>query len=1412
MPLSRLLLFSVLLAMAMVLGLPTLIGALTPAAVTEWSDFSPAPGTWITTLPAAAAVTATDADGLTDTAAYRLSTNGGTTWSNWQTTHLQAEQLDPTRYRLRATELELAEGTNFIQFRITDGGGQVANSPAFTLQVDTQPPPPPINPQAQPEGWTKVNRFGVTWSNPGDANGIGGAWYKLGVAPNANDDGVFVPGPNRTSLTDLTVPGDGMHTLWLWLADGLGHADHTRAVTVTFALDTQPPAGLNAVSVTPATWTRTNRFDLDWTVPTDMSGIAGVRALLNTAPTNPDDGEYWPGALTGYTGYAVPDQVEGEHRLWLWPVDGAGNAALPTAAVAAVLRLDTTPPPPPLTVPQVTPVGWQTDPNATFTVTWQNPTDPSGIAGACYKLGTAPTRPDDGTCVAGDNLMQIAAIRAPAPGSHHLFLWLEDGAGNRDHNRRGVAVDAVRWDPVAPELFIDASGPSGQNGWYRGPVNLSLIATDVGSGLASVQYNLNNGGWSEGRQLHLETDGTYTLQARATDMAGNQTLVGPTVFRIDAEPPVTQLNFSRPPGFENWFHTPITVTLMAADATSGLAYVEWRLNGGSWQQTAAFSLATEGIHTLEYRAVDQAGNSEPIRTATIKLDLFPPVTSYVVLPPLPAGGWYSGTVSITLVPTDSASGVAATFYRVNGGEWLQGTQLSLSESGEHSVEFYSVDRLGQAEPPYRIPGGIRIDRDAPRAPTPLDVAPRGWTNANDFTLTMALPPDLSGIAGAYVKVGAAPTSATDGEWRPGSSNILSHVRVPEEGRFPAFAWLQDIAGNSDPTHHGIWSDGLSLAYDASPPQTEVRLEGTPGRRNWFLSPVRVTLLPTDTLSGVAATWVRIDGADPVTTTTFTLTTADKHTLVFASRDHAGNDEAERLETVRIDPDPPGSPQAVELGPAEWSRANSFTVSWTNPPDTSGIAAAYYKVGTAPQHDEDGIAVAPSGIYRGITVPAEGVWDFYLWLVDQAGNSGLARAVVRREALRFDPTPPQTDFTVLAGSRGRADWYVSPVVIRLAAIDQTSGVVSLRYRVNDEAWQETANTALITFNRTGTYVITYQALDAAGNQESLQERIVRLDLEAPRAWFLPISRYQRLPSFLVAWNGLDTAEGSGLDGFDLEVKDGRNGAWLAWGAGNVPDTSARYYGTVGHRYFFRVRARDHAGHVGPWTEMPWGVYVDIVSSGDFAGGSFGSWRNGGQLLQSVVTAPGPTGEPVYVAQLGSPDYGPNVPGFDIPPDSMGDVPIGDAHITQIIRVPSSDVLDRPKLTIWYRIFTYDTKFGESQQKWFDTLDVRLIGSGGEWLALRDGLPYEQWQPGRFADLGWRYLEADIPPAWWGQTVTLSIENWNRVDGRLNTWSHVTDVRLWEPYQVFLPTVRGSLPVAPTATPVQSQQRPQPNGWR
>ncbi len=1386
----RLFAIGLVTAFALIASVPLLIFAVTPDADTTWPDFSPGIDTWVTELPATSSVTAIDEDGLTEDAAYQYSPDAGQTWSGWLTTNLQiGGSISSTRH-ITVTGLNLGEGQNFIQYRITDTLGIVDESPAFLVNVDTIAPDSPIEPNPQPEGWSNGDDFGATWTNPSDANGIGGVWYKLDSTPTSPDDGTFEAGAGISALSGVSVGTDGEHILWLWLADGVGNADHGSAVSVTLLYDTQRPGSLTDLAVFPADWTNVNSFDLSWTAPADVSGIAGARHQLNAPPVMPDDGDFWAGAVDGFSNYAVPGDMDGEHELWLWPVDGAGNSAAVKDAVPVTLRLDMTAPEPPLAL-TVAPSGWQTATTVSYTISWENPDDLSGVVGACYKLSTEePVDNLDGVCVAGENITQIENVTPPAPGGYNVYLWLEDKAGNIDKGNRQVALDAVRWDPGAPDIFIDPIGSIGLNDWYVGPIDITIIASDQGSGLAAVDYNLDASGWVEGRQLVIEEDGLHTLIARATDNAGNQTETEAMQLDLDSEAPTTELIIDQMPVFEDWYDVEVTVVFSPTDTTSGPDYVEWQLDDGLPDQSDTVVISEDGVNTLQYAATDVAGNVEEIKSSQIKVDRNAPVTSYVVLPNNANDGWYTEPVTITLVPADEGIGVAETYYRIDGGEWQTGIEFSLVESGEYTVEFYSVDYLGHEESAYSIPDGVRIDTVAPWAPTPRDIDPRGWTNSNEFDLVLAVPPDLSGIAGAYYKVGEPPTHATDGEWRQGSGSELHGVQAPGEGSFDAYVWLQDVAGNVDHTRYGVWEQELSINYDATPPTTTVELEGLPGQNGWFLSPVTVTLVATDALSGVDSTSVSIDGSPPISITTFTLSSPDKHTIRFQSADSAENYEPWRLDTIRIDPDPPGSPLNVATGPQDWTSVNSFSLVWTNPPDTSGIAAGYYKLGAPPVDGTDGVRVSPIGSTTGITVPEEGAWDVHFWLMDRAGNTDIDTRVVLSDALRYDGTPPVTTASIEGGDLGANGWYTSPVAILLSSTDMASGVDYMRYRVDDGEWLETESNALVTFSATGRYDLEYQGFDIAGNAEPLSKNSYKIDLAPPQPRFHPTDRYQRQTSFVLSWEAIDEVSGSGLDGFDLQVKDGRNGAWVPWGGINVPDTSGRYYGNFGHRYFFRMRARDVAGNVSWWIDLPWGVYIDALRNGDFAGGSFGDWSHGGALAQTIVTEIGPEDISVSAAQLGSPEYGPNVPGADIPSDSPGVVPVGSGIITQTILIPGLDVLDTSTFTLWYRMYTYDVKYSYYYEQWYDTIDIVLTGPTGEILALRDGLPREQWVRGELADLGWKYASIQLPRSWSGSPMTISIQNWNRVEGTFNTWTQITDVRLWEPYQIYLPLAVGS----------------------
>ena len=104
---------------------------------------------------------------------------------------------------------------------------------------------------------------------------------------------------------------------------------------------------------------------------------------------------------------------------------------------------------------------------------------------------------------------------------------------------------------------------------------------------------------------------------------------------IDTTPPT--VGDDAPAG---WRRVPVTVTLTAADGQSGVAHIEYSLDGGGFVSgtlgatkarlviTAPTNHTNDGVHTIAYRAVDNRGNPSADASCTVKIDtLGPYVTS-----------------------------------------------------------------------------------------------------------------------------------------------------------------------------------------------------------------------------------------------------------------------------------------------------------------------------------------------------------------------------------------------------------------------------------------------------------------------------------------------------------------------------------------------------------------------------------------------------------------------------------------------------------------------------------------------------------------------------------------------------------------------------------------------------------------
>ncbi|UCD13659.1 MAG: hypothetical protein JSW60_08895, partial [Thermoplasmatales archaeon] len=127
-------------------------------------------------------------------------------------------------------------------------------------------------------------------------------------------------------------------------------------------------------------------------------------------------------------------------------------------------------------------------------------------------------------------------------------------------------------------------------------------------------------------------------------------------------------------------------------------------------------------------------------------DTYPPRTYIYFTPDYPNGknGWYVSNVRVTFWAYDNSC-VYATYCRINGGEWKTyhdwPAVFVISEDGEHMIEFYSIDNVGNKEDiktSYR-----NIDKTPPETSLEWEVFKEDWKwhirfilNATDETSGM----------------------------------------------------------------------------------------------------------------------------------------------------------------------------------------------------------------------------------------------------------------------------------------------------------------------------------------------------------------------------------------------------------------------------------------------------------------------------------------------------------------------------------------------------------------------------------------------------------------------------------------------------------------------------------------------------
>jgi len=556
--------------------------------------------------------------------------------------------------------------------------------------------------------------------------------------------------------------GDADVGLKVTLLDSAGNAAEGAAM---LSLDRTPPR--NTLAQSPDT-TKPGDFTISWDVSQAVENGSGLSGAFDIK-VQIDDGAWelwkarWNATSAVYTG------EEGhKYSFEVAAYDNVGNKeeflnqAESTTWVVTQF-VDTTPPDAPTNIwvngshtPQ-----WSRD--AVFHINWTQPADPSGISKVFYKFDAPPENNNDFDGQAAgtppiDVEMTEDAVRP-------LYIWLQDGAGNSDATKYGVAQ--LKYDGTPPVIIK------------------SIVANAV--------YNNQ---W-------INPDSTETAQIRVTFTEYFADSL--KLFFTGSAAPIKMTELTSGESQQ------VDVILSLKDVGDGLYPLAVVL------QDSAGNASRDSIFVgLDSTPPDGATASSPKQSITGKFS----ITWAGDGAGADAGSGLSGEYDLRM-----RIGETGQWFEVLNREKVS----SYTYVGTHNNRFYfevaAWDNTGNREAFIGEPETSTlvdtafIDTTPPQAPVELVVRgknPSPWQNQPEFLVNWKNPVDPSGIAVAYYKLGGPPQSAADYsdsvavENEVGSASITA---TKENGQM-VYLWLKDGRGNSKFENSAL----ILLRYDPEPPQ------------------------------------------------------------------------------------------------------------------------------------------------------------------------------------------------------------------------------------------------------------------------------------------------------------------------------------------------------------------------------------------------------------------------------------------------------------------------------------------------------------------------------------------------------------------------------------------------------------------
>ena len=600
------------------------------------------------TLDTTAPTTTVACNGATCASAYNssvqvsLNATDNTGGSGVKATYYTTDGSTPTTGSTVYSGPFTVAGTSTIQYFSVDNANNAETLKSQLITLDATAPTTTIlcNGAACAAGlYTSAVQVTLIGTDAAGGSGVKATYYTTdGSTP-------------TTSSTPYTVPFTlaATSTVKYFSVDNANNAETPKSQQIT--VDATAPTTTVACNGATCASVYTARVQVSLSA-TDNTGGSGVKATYYTT-----DGST---PTTGSTPYTGAFTVSSTSTIKYFSVDNAGNAETPKSQQVVI---DTTPPTTTALCKAAACAPWY---NGSVQVTLPA-TDPggSGVAATYYTTnGSTPT-------TASTKYTGAFSITATST----VKFFSVDVAGNAE----AVKQQLIQIESVAPTTSIACNITTCANGWYTAAVSVTLSATDTGgSGLAAIYYTTDGTTPTTSSKKYT---GAFNITQKAAvkyfavDNAGNASGIKTQNLQVDVAAPVTTITCNNAACSTGWYRASVTVRLRATDPPggAGVAAVYYTTNG-STPTTSSTNLGANGGQftvskslTVQWFAVDTAGNAELVKSQTLNVDTAAPTTTILC-----NGGTcatsYSSAVTVTLTATDPAggSGVSSTHYTTNG--------------------------------------------------------------------------------------------------------------------------------------------------------------------------------------------------------------------------------------------------------------------------------------------------------------------------------------------------------------------------------------------------------------------------------------------------------------------------------------------------------------------------------------------------------------------------------------------------------------------------------------------------------------------------------------------------------------------------------------------------------------------------